>query len=163
MTDVPDDRSGFRPQLGGEPVRVGLLNHVAVMPALDLVLVHFARAEIRDEQLPHARRATVAHGMAASVPMVEVAHHTDPLGVGRPDSEMNPAKSVMRLEVGSQPLIVAVVRSFTQEMQIKVRQERAEKIRVDEVPSMPFVVLNADPIGKCIGTAREPRAKNPSG
>ena len=56
LGDVPDDRGGLGPQLGGEAVRVGLVNEIAVMAALDLVLVDFALAEVGNEDLPDPRR-----------------------------------------------------------------------------------------------------------
>ena len=55
LGDVPDDRGRLGPHLGGEAVGVGLLDEVAVVPALDLVLVDLALAEVGDEDLPDAR------------------------------------------------------------------------------------------------------------
>ena len=56
LGDVPDDRRGLGPQLGGEAVGVGLLDEVAVVAALDLELVDLALAEVGDEDLPDSGR-----------------------------------------------------------------------------------------------------------
>ena len=49
------DRSGVRPQLGAESVRIGLQRqHLAARPD-DFVLVDRAFVQFRDEQFPHAR------------------------------------------------------------------------------------------------------------
>ncbi len=79
LGDVPDDRGGLGPQLGGEAVGVGLLDEVAVVAALDLVLVDLALAEIGDEDLPDPGGAAIAHGVPAAVPVIEVADHAHAL------------------------------------------------------------------------------------
>ena len=44
----------FGPHLGGETVRVGLLDEIAVVAALDLELVDFALDQVRDERFPRS-------------------------------------------------------------------------------------------------------------
>ena len=66
------------------------------MAALDLVLVDLALAEVGDEELPDPGRAAIAHRVAPAVPVIEVADHADPLGVGRPDGEMDAAETLVR-------------------------------------------------------------------
>src|SRR6185436_17468292 len=84
-----DDRRGQRRNLEAQPERIDLDQDMAFAGAkLELVVVPLARR--RNEDLPYAARAQGPHGMAASVPVVEVADDADALGVGRPDSEVHP-------------------------------------------------------------------------
>ncbi len=93
--DVPDNRGGFGAKFGVEAVGVGLLDQVAVGSALDFKFVHFSLREVRDEELPDSRGASVAHRVPAAVPMVEVADHAHPHGVGRPDREVDAAEALV--------------------------------------------------------------------
>ena len=91
--DIPDHRRGLRPQFGGEAVGVGFLDQIAVVPALDLVLVDLAVAEVGNEDLPDAGSSPVAHRVPPAVPMIEVADHADPLRIGGPDREVHTPES----------------------------------------------------------------------
>ena len=59
----------------------------AVLAVAYLEFVVYARGDSRDEQFPNAAATADAHGMAAAVPVVEVAHDTHPLGIGCPSGE----------------------------------------------------------------------------
>ena len=54
----------------------------------------------------------------------------------------------MRPEVGTEPLVIAVVRPFAEQVEVEVGQDRPEAIGVDEIPRMPLVVLHPEPIGE---------------
>ena len=155
LRDVPDDRGRPGPHLRGEAVGVGLVNEIAVVAALDLVLVDFALAEVGDEDLPDPRGAAIAHRMPAAVPVIEIADDADPLRIGRPDGEMNAAKALMGPDVGTEPLVIAVVRPFAQQVQVKIGEDRPEEIGIDEIPRMPLVVFHREPIGKSAVPAGE--------
>ena len=81
-----DDRAGGRRDLVGAFHRVGLHRPV-VVGVENLVLVDLAGLHAGDEDLPHARGADLAHGVAAAVPGVEVADHAHGVGIGRPHGE----------------------------------------------------------------------------
>ena len=85
------------PQFRGEAVGVGLLDQVAAVPALHLVFVDLALAEIGNEELPDAGGAPVAHRVPAAVPVIEVADHADPLRVRCPDREMDALEPAVHL------------------------------------------------------------------
>ena len=164
LGDVPDDRGRLGPQLGGEAVGVGLLDEIAVVPALDLVLVDFALAEVGDEDLPDPRRAAVAHRVPAAVPVIEVADHADSLRIRGPDGEVDAAKPSMRPDVGTQPLVIAIVRPFAQQVQVEIGQHRPERVGIDKLPRMPLVVLDPQPIRERAWPAGEDgRRKNHRG
>ena len=55
--------------------------------AENLVFVELARAEARDENLPHAAAVPQPHRMPPPVPGVEVADHRNAARVRRPDRE----------------------------------------------------------------------------
>ena len=87
--------------------------------------------------------------------MIEVADHADPLRVRGPDREMNAAEPAMHLDVGTEPLVVAIMRSLRQEVQVEVGEERAEAIGIDKIPRMPLVVLDLDPVRECLAPVRQ--------
>ena len=83
-----DARAGRRRHLLGEADRIGLERQ---QPAVGGRASRTCRsAPVRDagnEELPDAGLDALAHGMAAAVPVVEVADDADPRGVRRPDGE----------------------------------------------------------------------------
>ena len=91
LRDVPDDGGCPGPHFGGEAVGVGLFDQIAVVPALHLVLVDLALAEIGNEKLPDAGGAAISHRVPAAVPVIEIADHADALRVRGPDGEMDAA------------------------------------------------------------------------
>ena len=86
LVDVPHDGGRLGAHLRKEALGIGLLDQGARL-RLDLVLVERALAQLRDEQLPDAGAAALAHRVRPAVPAVEVADDADALGVGRPDGE----------------------------------------------------------------------------
>ena len=163
LGEVPDDRRRLGAKFGGEPVRVGLLDDVAVVAALDLELVDLALAEIGDEQLPDSGGAAVPHRMPAAVPVVEVAGHADAFGIGGPDGEVNSPEPLMGAQVGTQPLVVAEVRSFAQEVKVEIGQHRPELVRIDNFPLMPLVVLDLQAVHERLGPVAEHSLEKPVG
>ena len=116
-----------------------------MIAALDLELVDLALAEIRDEQLPDSGGAAVAHGVPAAIPVIEVAGHADASALGAQTAKCTP-ETLVSAQVGTQPLVVAVVCSFSQEVKVEIGQHRPEQVGIDELPVMPFVVLDLEPV-----------------
>ena len=67
LVDVPNDGGRLGAHLGKEALGIGLLEQRARL-RLDLVLVDRALAQIRDEQLPDAGAAALAHAGAPGHP-----------------------------------------------------------------------------------------------
>src|SRR5216683_505523 len=84
--DIENDGGGFGRYFRREAVGVGLLLLIALDARPHLVLVMRAGARARNEDFPDPACAQ-AHGMAAAVPIVEIARDGDNFGVGRPDGE----------------------------------------------------------------------------
>ena len=113
-------------------------------------------------QIPVAPR--LPHRVPAAVPVVEVADHADPLRVRGPDGEVDAAEALVRPDVGAQPLVIAVVRPFAEQVQVEVGQDRAELVGIDELPRCPSWFSTAQPIRER-GSARPVKTatKKPSG
>src|SRR5690554_3728270 len=60
----------------------------------NLVFVDLAGSQPGNEDLPDTGPRVQPHGMAASIPAVEVAHHGDPAGIRRPDHEAHAAHAI---------------------------------------------------------------------
>ena len=73
------------PGLGVEGVGIGLHEGAAV-PGADGIFIDVVALQTGDEALPQSA-AHGGEGVGLLVPAVEVSHHGDPLGVGRPDPE----------------------------------------------------------------------------
>ncbi len=151
LSDVPDNRCRPGPHFRGETVRIRFLNEIALMAALDLEFVDFALHQVGDEKFPDSGRPAIAHRMPPAIPVVEIANHADALGVRRPDREIDTSNSAVGHDVGTEPLVVAEMRTFAQEVKVEVGQRRPEAVGVDEFPAMPFVVLDAKPVRESLG------------
>ena len=86
-----------------------LFDLVHVEARAQVVLVDRSLAEPANEALPHARVATRRHGVGVGVPAVEVAHHGEAFGVGRPDREVGALMAVDLGKVRAQLVIETVV------------------------------------------------------
>ena len=84
-----------------------------------------ARAERRDEELPHAAVATL-HGMAGAVPLIEVADDGDIVGVGRPDGEADAVSVAFAHQMRAQHAVTFVVRAFGVQVQLEGCQGRSD-------------------------------------
>ena len=106
----------------------------------DLVLVERAFAQPGNEQFPEAAGDVLAHGVAAAVPVVEVADHADAGGVGRPDGEVHPLDAVDGAQLRPQAVVALPVPAFVQQVQIVVGQQVRKGVRIvhGRLPS-PFV------------------------
>ena len=91
------------------------------MSIANLILVEAARLQIRDEEFPHTAAPTCPHGVAAPVPVIEIAHDADPLGIRGPDGKQNAGDVVDHMVVGAEKAVGVTVLALAKQMQIKVR------------------------------------------
>src|SRR5438874_7303847 len=70
--ELVDHRGRRRRHFGAERVRIGFQQARPAIARADLVLVARTRSDVRNEQLPDARRADAAHLVEPPVPGVEV-------------------------------------------------------------------------------------------
>ena len=117
--DVPDHRGGFRRRLAVEGVGVGLELLVAGEARAHVVLVGRSLAQAGDENLPDAAIAA-AHGMAADVPVVELAGDGDAFGVGRPHGEAHAGDAIGRVDVRAEGVPGFVERALGVQVEIGI-------------------------------------------
>lgn len=120
--DHPNDRGVLGRVLAAEPDRIGLQRQDLTARSADLIFVGRSLPETGDEDLPHPRRATLAHGMAAAVPDVEVANNRDPLGIRGPDGKMRAIGAFMRDDMRAQHLPQAAVRALAKQVFVHFTQ-----------------------------------------
>ena len=106
-------RGGIRAHLRLKGVRIGFQLGIAVAID-DFIFVQLAGPHAGQEQLPNAVLTPQTHRMAAAVPEVELPHHRDALGVGRPDRKTDAVDAIQRNEVGAQPFIGTQMRALGQ-------------------------------------------------
>ena len=126
---VPHDRGVLGRRFEEEPVGIGLEANVPVgIPDFILVVSPFAHAG--NENLPHPGSAQRAHGVAAAVPVVEIAHHADALGVGRPDRETGAGDAVDHPQLRAQLFVNPPLVAFAKEIEIGLTQRGQKGIRI---------------------------------
>ncbi len=104
-----------------------------MMPRLDFELVEFPLPQPRDEDLPHSRRAARPHGMAPPVPLVEVSDDAHTLGIGRPYGKADAFRVRMLEHARAKLLIQPKVGALSEQVQIKIRQNRGIAVRIVDV------------------------------
>ncbi len=122
-------RGGARRRLGLQRHRVGLLRQRAVR-AEHVILVHGARLDARDEQLPDAGLHALAHGMARGVPAVEAAHHRHAPRIGRPAGEAHAINAVDGHGLRAQAAAELAMVAFRDQVQVHLAQQQAEAVRI---------------------------------
>ena len=120
---VPDDGGLLGRDLEEKPERVGVQLDVAVRVA-DFEFVMRALPHAGDENFPHAGRAQQPHGMKAPVPIVEIAHDADALGIRRPDGEAGAVHAVNRAQLRAELLVNFPLVALAEEEQIRFAQRR---------------------------------------
>src|SRR5208283_1669419 len=63
--------------------------------------------------------------------------------------------------MGTQPLVVAQVRAFPQEVKVEIGQHRPEPVRIDNVPLMPLVALDLQAVHERLGPVAEHSLEQP--
>ena len=150
----PDDHgTGGRRRLLGEAHRIAFQRLQGAARAEDLVFVDRAKGHAGDEYLPHARFDALAHRMPAAVPLIELAHHADALGVRRPHHEGDPVDAVDLGRVRAQPLVDLAMAALGEQVDVEVAQHRREPIGVLRLPCR---AIAAEPqgIGETVGPVR---------
>ena len=89
----------------------------------NLILVERSFAQARHEQFPETAGDVLPHGMAAAVPVVEIADHADARGVGGPDGEVHAVDAVDLPQLRPQPVVALPVPAFVQQVEVVVGQQ----------------------------------------
>ena len=123
VVQVPDDGSGLRRGLVVDAERVGLVRPVAVKAGVHVVLVDVALAEAGYEALPDPRLAPRPEKVAPLVPAVEIARHRQPLGVRRPDREVDTFGAVGGDHVRAQLVVEIEVTPLVEQEQVVLGEQ----------------------------------------
>ena len=75
--------------------RIGFQRQKRALRAAQLVTIAGAFANGGQKRLPNAGATAPPHRVAPPVPMVEIPHHRDPLGIRGPDGEMRALMAFM--------------------------------------------------------------------
>ena len=132
---VVDDRRSARPQFRLERVRIRLLREEPVV-ALHLELVEVTRLQLRNEDFPKARAASVLHRMVAAVPAVERADDAHADGVRGPDREVHAFDAVNGHRVRAHFFVGAVVRALAEQVHVKIGDLQREAVRIVHLPDV---------------------------
>ena len=113
--ELRDARGRARRQLGLQRERVGLVD-AKPAAAGHAVLVQLPGARTRDLAEPHAAVVRRRERVRVGIPVVELAHHRDTLGVGRPQCETR----AVGVRTAAQQLVQAAVRPFAEQVAVLV-------------------------------------------
>ena len=101
-----------------------------VMGPDNLVFVAGAGQDARDEDLPDARGAQIAHRVGATVPEVMVADDRDAAGGGRPDGERDARDPVQGAHVRTKLVMGTMVVALAQQEKVVLGKRREEPVGV---------------------------------
>ena len=130
LGQVPHDRGGAWRHLGVMAVGVGLERQQVAVRADQFVLVKGAVGQAGNEDFPHAGFDPQPHGMAAAVPVIEIADHADAAGIGRPHGEVHARDPVDGAAMGAQLLEGAQMGALYQQVDVQLAQHRREAVGV---------------------------------
>ena len=133
-------------RLEEETVRISLHDDSALQVA-DFELVSRPLAYPRNEDLPHPRHAQRAHLVAMPIPVIEIADHADPLGVGRPDREAGAGHTIDGAQLGPELVINPALVPLPEQEQIRIPQRRQERIRVTRPANAALLIRNDQVVG----------------
>src|SRR3954471_14169973 len=86
------------------------------------------------KKLPNACAEKFAHGMDTTVPVIEITHYADSLGVRRPDCKINAVFAIERAQMSAEFVVDSPVLSFGKEIQIGFAHDRAIPVRITRRP-----------------------------
>ncbi len=124
-----DDRCRLWAQLGGKRHRIGFEREELSVGTQNLELVFVAGRDRGRKNLPKAVAAH-AHGMAAPVPIVEVADDAHAFSIGRKHREDDTRDAPVDKRVRAELIVELKMRALAQKMEIEIGQHRRETIRV---------------------------------
>src|SRR5256885_13928179 len=126
---VPDNRRVLGRGLKEEAIRVSL-EHQRAMDVFDFVFVEGALAEVWDEDFPDARSAKRTQGVIAPVPIVERAHDTNSLRVGRPHRKAGSRHPIDYANVRAELVINATFVALPEKVEVHFAQGRKKGVSV---------------------------------
>ena len=86
-------------------------------------------------------------GMAAAVPVVEIADDAHAAGVRRPDGEVRAPHAIDFAELRAELLVAAEQLPFAEQVQVEIGEQRGKGIRIVQRFHLPLMVGDAKLIG----------------
>src|SRR5574341_2612265 len=129
----------------------------------DLVLVDLPCAQAGDEYLPDPALAAAPHRVGSSVPVVEISHHGNPLGIRRPDDERNAARVPQSHGMAAELFVLLEVSALGEEVDVEVGEDAPEAVGVVLLPAMSLGIDYLEAVRKRLLRVGEDRLEHPAG
>ena len=100
-----------------------------------------------DENLPDAGGSEQAHGMAAAIPVVEITHDADPLGVGCPDRKTGTRHAIDDAQLRAELFINSPFVALVEQEQIGFAQRGPERIGITGAADVAAAVGDHEVVG----------------
>src|SRR5690606_32652103 len=113
-----------------------------------------------NEELPHAGTRVQPHRVAATVPVVEVAHYAHPLGVRGPDGESDAGGAIDGEGMGTQLPVELNIGALSQQVQVQLTEGGRERVRISELLILTVRPPRSEPVGEAF-LAFEGRLEEP--
>jgi len=126
---VPHNGRVLRGRLEEEAIGVGF-EHDFPPRVAELELIVRPGGHVRHEDFPHPRLPQRPHRVAAAVPVVEVAHHADAPGVGRPNRETGAGGAVQHAQLRPEFIVDAALVALAEQEQIVLAEGGGKGVRV---------------------------------
>jgi len=118
----------------------------------DLELVALVSHDIGNEKLPDAAFVASPHGVAPSVPAVEVADHAHPAGIGGPHGEEKALNAAEVEKMGTELAIDRIAGGVADPREIVMREKGAEAVGI-VMDLGPVLLFDAQPVIGPLGGA----------
>ena len=136
------------PQLGLARIGVGTGGQNLPFARANFELVQRPFRHTRQKQFPYTTFASQTHGMAASVPVIEIPHDADPGRVRRPYSEARARHAFAFCRHGTQHFIGTQVSALTQQPDIQIAQGWRKAVGVVHDHLAAIGPANMEPIAR---------------
>ena len=100
----------------------------------DLEFVEITLAESRHEDFPDTATASQSHGVAATVPVVEVSDQAYAPRIRSPDGEQNTLNAFQGELLRTHPIEVSVVAPLSDEVNVQVAEAGRKAVRILKGP-----------------------------
>ena len=135
LSVLRDDRGGRGPHLAAKAQGSALSGSSFPPGADDLVFVDGSFANARRENLPNAAVDALAHGDGGVRPSrLKSPTMETRCGLRRPNGEQHAIDAFMGDGMRAQPAVELLVRAFDEQMIVERPENRAEGIRVEQIP-----------------------------
>jgi len=128
------ERGGFGPDFRMKGKGIALQRQQRTLGADDLEFVGAVAGDVGNENLPHPDILAMAHLVAAAVPIVEIAHHRNALGIGRPDREVHAIRALMGDAMRAHLVVKPDMRALRHQEIVDRPQHRTETVGIGDPP-----------------------------